>query len=108
MKFETAQKAIKANYGKIIKVGYCRLQFLLNCERPIAYTTGRYGWNADIYDIDGVAIVTGYNPFGNIYPDYDICQKYEKVAAEALSRHKDKSFFDDLLKNFIEEVVNNG
>lgn len=105
MKFKTTKKAIIKNYSKIVRVGYCRLQFLLNCERPIAYTTGRYGWNADIYDMGGgVAIVTGHRPFGNICPDCQIVEEYELLAREALSLRKDKSFFDDLLKKFIEEV----
>ena len=52
MKFKTTQKEIKASYKNIIKVGYCELQTLLRYEEPIAYTTRREGWGADIYRID--------------------------------------------------------
>ena len=66
MKFKTTQKEIKANYNTIICVPYCGLQNLLNYESPVAYTVRREGWAADIYDMGGgVAIVTGYAPFGN-------------------------------------------
>lgn len=27
---------------------------------PIAYTCGVYGWNFDVYEIDGLTICTGY------------------------------------------------
>lgn len=50
---------------------------------PAAYTAGVYGWNADIYPItSGVAICTGYRPFGNIKPDRETVSRYEKRARE--------------------------
>lgn len=107
MKFKTTKKAIMANYVKVIEIGYCDLQYLLNYKSPIAYTAGVYGWNADIYDFGGVAIVTGYKPFGNIHPNWEIVEKYEKEAMGAYCRHEDKLFFDNLLKKFIEEVLKN-
>lgn len=107
MKFKTTKKAIMANYGNIIKVGYCNLQNLLKYESPVAYTAGVYGWNADIYDFGGVAIVTGYRPFGNICPNWEITDKYEKEAKDIYNTYK----YDDrigalkvLQKKFIAEV----
>ena len=62
------------------KVGYCRLQYLLSCEAPVAYTRGIYGWNADVFDLDGcMCLVTGYRPFGKSLPE-KIVEKYEKAA----------------------------
>lgn len=81
MKYKTTQKAIRNGYHTIIKIGYCAAQNLLNLENPIAYTSGANGWNADIYDLGGgVAIVTGYNPFGNVVPSYDKIKEYEDKA----------------------------
>ena len=81
MKFRTTQKEIKANFDKIISVPYCSLQNLLFWESPVAYTARREGWVADIYDMGGgVAIVTGYAPFGNIRPSYELRERYEKQA----------------------------
>ena len=109
MKFKTTQKAIKENYRKIINVGYVELQSLLKHLEPIAYTCGVYGWNADIYIIKGVAIVTGYRPFGNIEADYDICKKYESEANQIIKSIYDyeecKSALGDLISKFIKEVT---
>lgn len=85
MKFKTTEKAIKANYSKIIKVSYCNLQHLLQYETPIAYTCGSSGWKADIYEFNGIALVTGYQPFGNISVDYDLCEEYEEKAQEIIN-----------------------
>lgn len=109
MKSKTTKKAIKENYRKIIYVGYAELQQLLKCTEPIAYTAGVYGWNADIYTIDGVAIVTGYRPFGNIKADYDICEKYENEANQIMQSvynyEECKTALNNLINEFIEEVT---
>lgn len=81
MKYKTTQKAIRANYNKIICVPYCALQTMLSCESPVAYTVRREGWGADIYDMGGgVAIVTGYAPFGNVRPAYERVKAVEEQA----------------------------
>lgn len=109
MKYKTTQKAIKENYSKIIKVGYCDLQNLLNFKSPIAYTCGKYGWNADIYDIGGVAIVTGYRSFGNIEPDYNTCRKYENKTEELrcsnIDYDKRIEQLNEMIIEFIKEVT---
>lgn len=107
MKFKCTKRDIMANYDKVIKVGYCDLQNLLKYESPIAYTAGVYGWNADIYDFGGVAIVTGYRPFGNIHPNWEIIDKYEKEAKNIYNNYRYDDRIDalkDLQKKFIEEV----
>lgn len=111
MKFKTTQKAIKASYPRIIKVGYCTLQTLLACESPVAYTERREGWAADIYDVGGgVAIVTGYAPFGNIVPAYDVSRKYEIKAEKirydySLSWEEMRDKLKALIKEYCEEVA---
>ena len=113
MKFKTTQKEIRANFNKIICIPYCGLQTLLNYESPVAYTVRREGWGADIYDIGGgVAIVTGYAPFGNVRPSYDICSKYEKQAEKirynyTLSYDRQRDMLKSLAKKFVKEVCGN-
>lgn len=113
MKFKTTQKEIRANFNKIICVPYCELQTLLNYESPVAHTVRREGWAADIYDMGcGVAIVTGYAPFGNVRPDYDICRKYEKQAEKIrynydLSYDRQRDMMKSLAKKFVKEVCGN-
>ena len=83
MKFRTTKKAVNAGYGTRIEVGYADLQFLLKYKDAVAYTTRIEGWGADIYDFGNVAIVTGYAPFGNFRPDYDMVHRYDKAAEKA-------------------------
>ena len=110
MKFKTTRNEINRNYSRIICIGYCDAQYLLNGKNPIAYNSGYYGWNYDLYDVKGVAIVTGYRPFGNIRPDYETIKKYEDEARE-ICRKSWGSFqdmldqLDALLDQFIEEVT---
>ena len=110
MKFKTTKKEINQNYKNVICIGYCHAQYLLQGKNPIAYNAGYYGWNCDIYDVKGVAIVTGYKPFGNIRPDYDTIKKYEdearKIACNSWGNYqKMLDQLDTLLDQFIEEVT---
>lgn len=86
----------------------------MNYETPIAYTVRREGWAADIYDIGGgVAIVTGYAPFGNVRPSYEVRQKYEKEAETILEAYYRNATnykhienrLKELLQQFVEEIT---
>jgi hypothetical protein len=103
MKYKTTAKALKDGYYKIIRVDYCEFQTLLSDRSPIAYSSGIFGWNFDVYDIDGVAIVTGYRglPSKNSKEDYLLIRKYEAKAYGKTPKEK-----DELLKEFIAQVTN--
>ena len=111
MKFKTTQKAIRVNYNTIICIPYCGLQNLLNYENPVAYTSRREGWGADIYDMGGgVAIVTGYAPFGNVRPSYELLERYERTAEKirydySVSYEEQKNNMHQLQRAFIREVT---
>lgn len=108
MKFKTTQKEIKNNYGVIIMVGYCGAQHLLNFKNPIAYTAGKYGWNADVYEINhNVAIVTGYRPFGNTGVDYETLHYFEKCA-ESVHYDNEISWNDkpEIINRLLNDFVN--
>lgn len=109
MKLETTRASVHKAFNTIISVGYCRLQSLLAREEPIAYTTRREGWGADVYEFGDVAIVTGYAPFGEIQVPYDLSQKYERLAEKALYDSKlsfeaQKRILRDLIDDFILEA----
>ena len=63
MKFKITKKELKENY-RCVYVGYCDLQYLLRNCSPIAYNSGVYGWNYDVYTFEqystNIAICTGY------------------------------------------------
>jgi hypothetical protein len=109
MKFKTTQKAIKQGYNNVICVSYCALQRLLSCESEIAYTTRIEGWGADIYQFGNTAIVTGYAPFGNIRPGYEVNQRYEQKAmkiTEGIYNYQEKkTILQELIKEYIQEVT---
>lgn len=124
MKYQTTKKAILSNYPNVIGVGYCSLQTLLQFRSPDAYTASKtYGWRADIYEITpNTVIVTGYAPFGNIVPDYEIVKKYEEKAQELREKRwtdanagipydealaNNKRDLNALLHEFIQEVKPN-
>jgi len=103
MKYKTTARAVKEGYYKIIRAGYCSLQGLLSYKSPIAYSKGVYGWNFDVYDIDGVAICTGYRgmPSKNSKEDYKLIREYEAKADGKTAEEKDA-----LIKEFIEKATN--
>lgn len=118
MKYKTTKKEVKSNYRSIIRLGAVELYYLLKFTEPVAYTSGVYGWNADIYDLGNVAIVTGYRSFGNISPDYDIVEKYNKLGREIYEekhnpskdwneeREEQEKRLNQLINQFIKEVTN--
>ena len=105
MKFKTTRKAITANYGTVISAGYCDLQHLFAREEAAAYTAGVYGWNADIYTFGGVAIVTGYRPFGNTDAEYTITRYYNDKAKTIVNDWDYKGDKKEALRNLIREYI---
>ena len=85
MKRKTTKKELRAWFKTIISVGYCDLQTLFTDIDPAYFITRTEGWAADVYilDIDTV-VVTGYAPFGNISPEYDLQRKYELLARRVI------------------------
>ena len=80
MKFKTTKKDITERFRKVIKVPYCKAQNLTRFLNPIAYISGIYGWSADIYDLGyGVALCTGYKPFGESIDSKFLAELEEKA-----------------------------
>lgn len=113
---KVTNKFINNSFSNVLRVGYCSIQYLLKDIERNGYTSGTYGWNADFYVIDyDTAIVTGYRPTGNIHPNYELVEKYEK-AAEAIWNDKTsynvftyderREKVNNLLNDFIQEATN--
>jgi len=103
MKYKTTAKDLKSGYYHIINVGYCDLQSLLNYKSPVAYSHGTYGWNFDVYDINGIAIATGYRgmPSQHSKCTYDLIREYEQKA-QACDTKEEK---DALIAEFIDKCT---
>lgn len=109
MKFKTSAKELKNGVPEkyLRRAGYCDLQALLNYEEPIAYSSGRYGWNFDVYKIGGHYITTGYR--GMVGERANNTELYEKKAEQIL--YKSGLEYDDkkrminaLLAEFVQQM----
>ena len=103
MKYKTTIKAIREGACNPRTVGYCDLQYLLTNHSPNAYTCGVYGWNFDVYDLDGITICTGYR--GMIGPRCEGIAEYEKKAKdifhdEKLTYNEAREEIENLLHEF--------
>ena len=108
-KEQLTKKKVMTMYNNVIELGYCEAQTLLKYRNRKGYTAGVYGWNADVYGFVNTAIVTGYRPFGNIRPDYDLVKEYEEKAKKIVTLNHDWNVIeleiDQLLKEFIVKVT---
>lgn len=113
MKIHVTQRTIRNSYSNIISVGYCKLQHLLSRRSPEFYTSGSYGWNADIYVVSpDTVIVTGYRPFGNCKPNYEQREKYESKAADVIQYYsfdpdRARIRLDEMIQEFVKEALEN-
>lgn len=109
-KVKATQKSIKEAYSNILVIPYCDLQHLLRYEEAFYYTAGIYGWNADVYIYEDVAICTGYRPFGTYCPSRSLVAKYNKMADKYLHDGSSRDFqqvkhyLHSLLTAFIREA----
>lgn len=106
MKFKTTAKAIRENGGHIISIGYCGAQSLLRYRSPIAYTCGVYGWNFDVYEVNGTTICTGYRGMVGRSVNYERLKEYETKAEKiiydnSLDYCEQKNKVECLLDEFI-------
>lgn len=104
MKLKTTRKQIENGYTRILAAGYCELYYLLRAHEPIAATYGIYGWNFDLYDIDGVAICTGYRRMAGKRAEHgdEYNQKAEKIWNDkSLTYEEAKTNVNNLLDEFI-------
>lgn len=107
MKVKVTKKFVNKNFKHVLKIGYCQIPHLLHAQVPHWYIVGVNGWNADIYQVDGVAICTGYRPFGNIEVSYDLIKSYDEMAKDILSEDTDFKLdrLQCLLSTFIKEAI---
>lgn len=113
-KQHTTIKAIRNNWTKVFRAGYCDLQNIFRYENPQYYNSGVYGWNCDIYCdyARDIAITTGYrNMAGSRVPD-EILEKYDAIAKEIIKNQWGESYeatkakLDENRQNFLNELDN--
>lgn len=108
MKIKTTRKAVVNSADTIISACYCELQFLLSNHSPIAYTSGIYGWDFDVYSVYGVTICTGYRnmPGTRRTNTREFEQKAREVHANRNMSYEDRcKEIEKLLKTFLFDEV---
>lgn len=92
------------NKENMVALGYCQCQMVLNMfgyEYKKGYNAGIYGWNYDLYSINNVDIVTGYNVPYSAYSKKKI--KNKLIALEnKIREHFDYSKREEYKKEFFE------
>lgn len=91
------------NKENMVALGYCQCQEILNLfayDYKVGYNTGMYGWNYDLYRINGVDIVTGYNiPYAS-YSNKEI--KNKLIELENKARQAEWIEHENLKKEFFD------
>ena len=77
MKMKVTKKSVLNAFGNVYGIPYCDCYQLFRSLDCHMYTAGIYGWNCDIYTVNGVAITTGYRCFGRSI-NSGVMKKYEK------------------------------
>lgn len=112
-KIKASKREMRENYY-VIGIPYCKAQFLLIYQHPVAYSSGVYGWSCDYYDVNNVVISTGYGYINNQRTayDYDVLVEYDKKAYAIMSDY-DMTFeermkqVNALLNEFTELAIYN-
>ena len=106
MKAKVTKKHVLSYYDNVLELGYCDLQTLLNRFSPQYYTCGVYGWNADIYIIDGMCICTGYRPFGNIHISRELREQAGQAYNELKEKHLSYEEESQAVKSILKRLFN--
>lgn len=90
--------------NRLFSAGYCELQFLLRNEQPVAYTSGVYGWNFDVYNVHGITICTGYRgmPGRDVVQACEFDTRAEKIVRARMDEGERRAAMDELLREFCE------
>ena len=111
MKLQTTKTNIKNNFGTVLTVGYCELQYLLNYSNAFAYSAGVCGWACDYYTpsdkFRGVCLATGYNTdrLGGKRVNYELLKEYEQKARELVCDYNAQINKREALNALIDEFI---
>ena len=90
------------NRGNMVALGYCQCQTILNrfgYEYKVGENIGVNGWNYNLYRINGIDIVTGYNAPYKKYSNKEL--KNKLIALEnKIRKNFDYSKREDYKKEF--------
>lgn len=102
MYFKLRKKDICRQFRYILKFSYCELQLIEPYLDKLGYTSGTYGWNADVYYINNaMCLVTGYRAFGNLEGH----KLFKTIKSDIIKYFEDVKDYE-LRKNYINNLLN--
>lgn len=106
MKYKTTAKAVRDGYPLVFAAGYCSMQNILSLRSPVAYSSGVYGRNFDVYDvgdiIPGAAVCTGYRGMPAGIPLDG--ERLFAAEGEACGKRADREALDGILRRVLTEA----
>ena len=110
IKLKATKKELKSRYNRILAIGYCDAECLLQFREPFSYCVRTEGWACDNYDVGGALISTGYSPIHtkNMSKDYNRTKSYNDRALVicndySIGYEKQKEMVEELLIQFVKE-----
>ena len=91
------------NTKNMVALAYCECQRVLDLfayEYKIGYNAGVYGWNYDLYTINGVDVVTGYGVPYQKHSNEKIKKELIELENE-VRKNFDYSKYEDYKKRFL-------
>ena len=108
LKLKATKKTMRDGYNKIISIGYCDAESILNYQNPIAYSARTEGWSCDYYDVNGVLISTGYSPLNNkntVENNYQTIREYNSKAREIIHSDIDYKLKQEQVNSLLAAMV---
>lgn len=100
------KKHVRAAYPIVAYCGYCSLQYTLYFAPQFGHTERAEGWGCDVYEIaPGIALSTGYAPFGNRCLPLTITERYEKKAQQILEENSWSYIAKEKLEVLLNELA---
>ena len=102
MSMRLYKKHVRAEYPIVVYCGYCNLQYTLHFAQAIGHTERAEGWGCDIYELaPGIALTTGYDPFGTRRLPSALTARYEAKAEQILANN----IYSDIAKAELEALI---
>lgn len=99
------------NKKNMVALGYCQCQaalsrFAYDCK--VGYNSGVYGWNYDLYRVNGVDIVTGYDTPYKEYSNNVIKNKLIELENKIKKEERNLTFseYEKSVKEWRKEFLN--
>ena len=96
------------NKEKMVALSYCQCQTVLNIfgdNFKVGYNSGIYGWNYDLYCVNGVSVVTGYKVPYTKYSNNEIKRKLIELENKIREKKLSLKEYEEAKENWRQEFL---